>query len=66
MTGYEICERSVGHFGRIPRVGVSPQSGQEEIHGAQRATAEGRVVAWIEPVHDSLTPDRVPGRDTVG
>jgi hypothetical protein len=30
-------------LGRVPRDGVSPQPGQAEIHGAQRATADSRV-----------------------
>ena len=29
--------------GRVPRGGVSPQPGQAEIHGTQRATADSRV-----------------------
>ncbi len=36
-------EHPSAHGGRVPTRGVSPQPGQAELHGTQRATADSRV-----------------------
>ena len=43
QVGWAKNVRTVNICGRVPRDGVSPQPGQAEIHGAQRATADSRV-----------------------
>ena len=38
-----IKASSIAWWGRVPAHGVSPQPGQAEMRGTQRATAESRV-----------------------